>query len=68
MSDTTGWKKQDGWKKWRLYKNLPHCRIQVEGYTGNWSVTIEPTDNERATKADAQRLAHALARALEDVE
>lgn len=68
MSDTTGWKKQDGWKKWRLYKNLPHCRIQVEQWCGDWDVTIELRDTRRTTRAEAQRLAHALAKALEDVE
>ena len=68
MSDTTGWKKQDGWKNWRLYKDLPHCRIQVERHGSNWEVAIELRDPYRDTKAEAQRLAHALARALEDVE
>lgn len=67
MSDTTGWSKTDGWVSWRLYKNLPHCRIQVERLSAKWEVKIELTDNDRPTRAEAQRLAHALARALEDV-
>ena len=67
MSDTTGWTYTTASRS-VMHKNLPHCRIEVYQSRGAWRAYIEPTDNERTTKADAQRLAHALARALEDVE
>lgn len=66
MSDTTGWKKL-GTRT--LYKNLPHCRIEVFALSSvGYRVYIEPRDSDRPTKAEAQRLAHALARAIEDVK
>ena len=65
MSDTTGWKRL-GTRT--MYKNLPHCRLEVFALSsGKYRVYIEPHDSDRATRAEAQRLAHALARALEDV-
>lgn len=67
MSDTTGWTYITPSRR-SMYKNLPHCRIEVYQQHDGWHVSIQPRDTRRATKAEAQRLAHALARAIEDVE
>lgn len=67
MSDTTGWTYTTASRN-VMHKNLPHCRIEIYQSRGAWAAWVELTDKERPTKAEAQRLAHALARALEDVK
>lgn len=67
MSDTTGWTYTTASRRC-MYKNLPQCRIEVRrGFDGQWHVSID-SYAMRPTKAEAQRLAHAIARALENVE
>lgn len=67
MSDTTGWTYTTASRS-VMHKNLPHCRIEIYQSRGAWAATIALVNNERPTKAEAQKLAHALARALEDVK
>lgn len=65
-TDTTGWTRMNGSY---YYKNLPHCRIEVTRRGGGgWRANIELNNDSCAARADAQRLAHAMASALGDMK
>lgn len=63
MSDTTGWKRIHG----GLYrKDLPNCRIEVIKQSGAWFGNVEITSDSFAARADAQRIACAMAKAIKE--
>jgi len=63
MSDTTGWKRIHG----GLYrKETPNCRIEVIKHSNRWFGNVEITSDSFTARADAQRIACAMAKAIKE--